>query len=114
MRDQLLVYQLHLNCSCLVVKKNMKGGRETALAFVSCTELLGFSFVSPTHPLLLRYSHPHARTTLTHAFLFCPVMALLQELGESLEKKEGGRQGCVEVKHNAAHSFTFLLLCAVS
>lgn len=53
-REQLAVYQLHLNCGCLVVRKNRKGSRGPALAFVSCAELLGSSFLSSTHPLLLR------------------------------------------------------------
>jgi len=53
LREQLSVYQLHLNWSCLVARKNRKRSRGPALASVSRAELSGSSFLSSTHLLLL-------------------------------------------------------------
>lgn len=71
------MYHLHLNCSCLAVREDGKESARPALAFVSCAEIPGPSFLSPTHP----FCTDRATHMLTPCVLpLRPIVALLQEL----------------------------------
>lgn len=75
--EQLSKYQLHLNCGCLDLRKDGKGSARPALAFVSCAEISGLSFLSPTHP----FCTDRATHVLTPCVLpLRLIVALLQEL----------------------------------